>query len=854
MPVPGESAMFTLHMRLAARYLWGRKLRTVLTTLAIVFGTLVIFGMNILLPTMLAAFQSNLLAASGQVDVTITHKTGEAFSRSVLSKVRAVPGVRALAGSLSRTVNIPADYYGHAQIGAMTLTGIDTTAAPLLRNYPIKAGRFLRLGDEASTVITANLADTLGLKLGDKLHVPTADGDVSLKIVGLLPARSRPGNEEVLLTLNEAQKLLDLPNRINTIELNLDTTDQAQRDAIQQSIERALGADYTLGGLSGGTEILASLQTSRIAFNLFGFLALFMGGFIIFNTFRTIVTERRHDIGMLRAIGASRGTIVGLILIEGLLQGLIGTTIGIGLGYLMGAGLITMMRSVWSQFLHMQIGAPVVAPSLIVTTLALGVGVTLVAGLLPALSASRVSPLEALRPPAPEPQSRRFGKGPLVGVGLLALAFAGLISGNVRLVATGGLLFLIGLVLVAPALVQPIATVFSGLIELVIAREGTSTLAQSNVARQPSRAAVTASATMIGLAIIVAMGGMIWSLTGGFLGILQKSLGSDYLIMPPAVGVWSNNIGAKRDLADRLRAVPGVGVVSTLRYAAAAANGKDVSLLGIDPQAYPKVASLNFQAGDAQTAFAELANERTLIANGVFAAQTGLKVGDSVRLSTPTGQRIYRIVAIAGDYLNAKIQTVYISQANLRADFRKNEDIFIQLNLAPNANAATIEPKLKDILADYPQFKLVSGKGYFEENRQIFDATFTVLYVLLAVLATPSLIALLNTLAIGVLERTREIGMLRAIGATQRQVRRIVIADSLVLAAIGTAFGLVAGLYLGYVMVLGMQVGGYPVIYVFPAAGLLAAIAVGLLLGVVAALVPARQAARMNIVRALRYE
>jgi putative ABC transport system permease protein len=437
---------------------------------------------------------------------------------------------------------------------------------------------------------------------------------------------------------------------------------------------------------------------------------------------------------------------------------------------------------------------------------------------------------------------------------LLGLAFAGLISGNIRLVATGGLLFLIGLVLIAPSLVRPIAAVFSGLIELIIAREGTSTVAQSNVARQPSRAAITASATMIGLAIIVAMGGMIWSLTGGFLGVLQKSLGSDYLVMPPAVGVWSNNVGAKRDLADRLRAVPGVGVVSTLRYAAATANGKDVSLLGIDPAVYPQIASLTFQAGDPQMAFAELARERTLIANGVFAAQAGLHVGDSVRLSTPTGQRIYRIVAIAGDYLNAKLQTAYISQANLRADFRKNEDIFIQLNLASGANATTVEPKLKDILTDYPQFKLVSGKSYFDENRQIFDATFTVLYVLLAVLATPSLIALLNTLAIGVLERTREIGMLRAIGATQRQVRRIVIAESLLLAAIGTAFGLVAGLYLGYVMILGMQVGGYPVTYVFPTAGLLAAIAIGLLLGVVAALVPARQAARMNIVHALRYE
>lgn len=190
----------------------------------------------------------------------------------------------------------------------------------------------------------------------------------------------------------------------------------------------------------------------------------------------------------------------------------------------------------------------------------------------------------------------------------------------------------------------------------------------------------------------------------------------------------------------------------------------------------------------------------------------------------------------------------------MQKDFRKSEDIFIQLNLEPGANAATVEPKLKKILADYPQFTLVSGKSYFEENRQLFDATFAVLYLLLGVLTAPSLIALLNTLAIGVIERTREIGMLRAIGATRRQVRSIVIVEALLLAALGTAFGLLAGLYLGYVMILGLSTGGYPVTYVFPAAGLLAATAIGLLLGVVAALVPARQAARMNIVRALRYE
>ncbi len=846
--------MLFFQMKLAARYMWGRKLRTFLTTLAIVFGTLVIFAMNILLPTMLEAFQANMLAASGQVDLTITHTTGEAFASKMMNRIRTVAGVRAIAGSLSRTLNIPDDYYSKAGITALTLTGIDPKAAQTLRSYPVKAGRFLRSDDEYKAVITTSLADELGLQLGDELHLPTAEGSVSLDVVGLLPARAMPGNEEVLITLYQAQKLLDLPDRINTIDINLDTMDQAQRDAIQKSIEAILGNDYTLGGLSSGTEFFASLQMGQAAMNLFGFLALFMGGFIIFNTFRTIVAERHHDIGMLRSLGASRRTIVGLILSEGVLQGVIGTLAGITLGYLLGSFLLKSLSPIMTQFMHIEIGAPVIAPSLIVVTVMLGIGVTLIAGLLPAFRASRVTPLEALRPSVAESAPRPVGFGTLLGVALIALAIFGLISGTMALVALGGLMFLIGLVLVAPVLVRPITVVFGALIALIFARDSTGTLAQSNLTRQPSRAAITASATMIGLAIIVGMGGLVWSLTGGFLGILQRSLGSDYLIMPPSVGVWKSNIGAKQDLAERLDSISGVGVVSTMRYAAAAADGKPVSLLGIDPKAYPKVASLTFQEGDDRSAYAALDSERALIVNGIFAAQAGLKVGDTLQLSTPRGRKPYQIVAIAGDYLNAKITTAYISQDNLYKDFRKNEDVFIQVNLEPSADPAKVEEKMKAVLEDYPQFKLISGKSYFEENKQLFDTIFAFYFVLLGVLTLPSLIALLNTLAIGVIERTREIGMLRAIGATRKQVRRTVITESLLLAAIGTALGLLAGLYLGYVMVMGLSVGGFPVDYTLPYVGLIAAIAIGLIFGILAALLPARQASRMNIIRALRYE
>lgn len=840
---------------LAMRYLLGRRLRTSLTTLAVAFAALVIFSTNTMLPTMREAFQANILAASGQVDVTVTHKTGEAFSPSVLSRVRAVPGVRAAAGSLSRTINIPDGFFGHGiKVSAVSLVGIELGAAQSVRTYPVKEGRFLRLEDSDAAVITQSLADTLGLRVGDTLRLPTADGVARLTVVGLRPASTLPGNEEVLVVLLKAQKLLGLPNRINTIEANLAVTDVAQRAAIEDAIQAQLGKDYHLGALSAGSEIMTTLQTGQLVFELFGFLALFMGGFIIFNTFRTIVAERRHDIGMLRAVGASRRTIIGLFLVEGLLQGAVGTLIGLALGYLMAVGIVLLMAPVWTQFFNLSLSLPSVNAGLFITTIVLGVGVTLLAGLLPALTAARLTPLEALRPPAVEPEQRQARTNTLVGAALCALAALGALSGNVGIAALGALLFLIGLVLVGPALVKPLTAALSPGVAAVFAREGTGMLAEGNLKRQPGRAAITASATMIGLAIIVMGGGIVASTNDFALTILQKVLGSDYMLIPPSVGVWSSNVGASSSLADRLRSVPGVQAVSTMRFAMSESGGKSVSVLGIDPVMFPQVSGLNFSKGDAKRAFEELAAGRTMIANGIFASQEGINVGDVVRLSTPEGVQDYTVVAIAGDYFNMKIPSVYISHRNLRNDFHKSDDVFIQLNLASGVQPEEVEPKLKAIVASYPQFRLISRQAYFEEAKQTFSAALGTMYVLFSALALPSLIALLNTLAIGVIERTREIGMLRAIGATRKQVRRMVLAEALLLAAIGTTFGLAAGLYLSYVSVLGLSSFGYPIAYAFPISGLIAAIAIGLSFGALAALVPARQAASLDIVRALQYE
>jgi putative ABC transport system permease protein len=849
-----------IQLTLALRYLGGRKLRTFLTTLAIVFGVLVIFGMNTLLPAFINAFQANAMALADQTDATITNKTGEAFSMDVAQTVANVEGVRAVSAQLERPLNLPADYFDNDpttpdRVTAVSLVGGDPDALRAMGFYNVDEGRFITAEDEGVAVIAKSLADVAGVKLGDVLELPTPTGLVKLTIVGLLPQRLMPGNEEVLVPLAQAQNVLDMPGKINVIDANFDTTDEARRAQIEETLKSTLGSHYTIGVIQAGAEILTNIKNAQAIMSLLGTLGLLMGGFIIFNTFRTIVAERRHDIGMLRAIGANQNTILSLILVEGLVQGVVGTAFGLLLGYGLGWLAVSGFSSVMRQFMNVNVSGPSVTVGLVALSIALGVGVTLVAGLLPARAASRVTPLEALRPAVGDGLFRPLTTlGFWVGVVSLVLAVFALISGNAGLISLGAVLFIVGLILIGPALVQPIARLFGLLLALAVARAGTAELAEGNLARQPSRAAVTAATTMIALAIVVMASSVISSASGTFITMLKNSLSSDYLLIPPTIAVWGVNVGAAPKLADDIRAIDGVGVVSTLRFAATQINDVAVGVLGIEPVAYQATSGLTFLEGDQASAFAALSSGRNIIINGLLKSSAQVKVGDEITLLTPTGEVQYKIVAVASDYLNAKTTTAYISQANIAADFGRTEDVMLQVNRAPGADVAQVEAGLKEALKPYPQFRLIVGQAYVDEYLKLFDSIFLGMYVLVVFLAVPSLIAMVNTLAIGVIERTREIGMLRAVGATRNQIRTIVLAEALILAAIGTAFGLLSGLYLGYMGVKAFAALGFPMDYSFSADGLILATAAGLLFGAFAAIIPARQAARLEIVRALRYE
>ena len=844
-----------IQLTLAARYLWGRKLRTTLTTLAVVFGVTILFGMSGMLPTMSEAFRKNILVSVGQVDLTVTHETGGSFSPAVVDKVRGAPGIAQATGLLRRNVLLPPNLTPTTDprqaVPAVTITGLDPVDVLKVRAFQIAAGRFLEPGDGNALVVPQSLADKLGLAAGDTLTLPSATGTADFQVVGVLNARITLGVEEVYVPLAAAQKLLNQPGEINTVEALF--ASGADRATVEADVLARLGPGYQIGQAEAGEELLAALRIGEIIFNVFGLLALAMGGFIILNTFRTIVAERRRDLGMLRAVGASRRTILGLILTESLVQGVAGTAVGMGIGFLLSAALTLLLNPLLQQFIRVQVSPPLPSLGNFIGSAVLGVGLTVAGGFFPALSAGRVSPLDALRPSVGSVAERAASRWAIVGAVLIVLAALGLLSGVFGLAALGTLLFLTGLVLIAPVLIKPIANTFGRLLGLLLAREGQ--IAQGNLARQPGRAAITASALMIGLAITIALFGMISSVSGKFTEFLDTSLGADYLVMPYSLVLGGGNLGASVELAQKMRETPGVAAVTTLRLAGSTAKGTALQVIGIDPATFPALSGLSFtSAGDPARAYAALDRERAIITNGIFAAQNQVQVGDVLTLKTPEGDKDYRVVGIGMDYLNAKLATGYISQANLATDFHQTSDVLLMANATKDADKVAVRAALERIVQGYPAFTLLDSASFRQTQLQTFDAMNYVFYVLAFVLAFPGLIAMINTLAINVVERTREIGVLRAVGSTRRQIQKMILGESLLLAVAGVAFGILAGLWLGYVLVGAMAAAGFDLPYAFPWAGILAVTAVGLLCGVLAAVLPARQAARLDIVTALHYE
>lgn len=847
---------------LALSYLKGRPTRTIMTILSIVIGVMMMFGLNGMAPALQDLFVSSTQSmALSNVDLYVTRKDGSFFREEFVQDVGAVQGVASTAGMISRAVTVPAEQYYAAdgsEIRTIQVYGVDASVTDEAFNVitaggrRLLAGRLLQAGDGHGVLISELFADGIGAGPGDVVRLPGASGWMDFTVVGVLDDPGLLlGSQQVFMPIDAAQDLLNTPGRINTIlGRYADGTDARAIDATVQSM---FGRGYELTPLEGGANVWeALLEFTNVIFTMFGLLALAMAGLIMFNTFRTSVVERQRDIGMLRAVGAQRRVVMRTILYEGLILAALGTGLGMLLGFAFAYGARAGLSSAFQSLLGSELGQPRFGVLTFVVSIIFGMGVPLVSVLMPARVASRITPLEAMRPTTISQEAAIRRSRLIVGLVSLVLGLAGLFSGVFPLMALGMLIFLLALGLLGPLLISPITSFFSRVLTLIFGQEGD--LAAGNIARQPRRAAITATSLMVSLAILIGLGGMLASVYGGALKYLDASLRSDYIVLAGGLVVTNDTVGAGPELADTIRRLPGVAELTTMRQTDVLdANGVGIRLIGIDPLAYEQIAGLSFLEGN-KSAYQQLESENAVIINGRYASQFGVGVGDTLVLDGQHGPVDVQVVAIGLDYLNIKLPTVYLAHDLLTREYGIRNDVFVLVNAKPGADLEQLEEDLLDVTQSYPGFGVLSREQLHISQENVARSGTIGMNMVLALLATPSLLGLANALGINVIERTREIGMLRAVGARRRQVRRMIVAESLLLSLMGIALGIISGILLSFVMTGVLEFAGLNIPYSFPAVGVLTAIAAGLLCGILAALIPARRASDLQIVAALAYE
>lgn len=846
---------------LAISYLRGRPIRSIMTILSIVIGVMMMFGLNGMAPALQDLFVSSTEAMTlSNVDLYITRRDGSFFRQEYEQNVRAVPGVVSTTSMIARAVALPPDHYFTADdraISTIQVYGVDTTNTDETFNIVtaggrrLTAGHPLQPGDDQAVLISEQFAAGLGIGVGETVRLPGASGWMNFVVVGLLDEPGITlGTQQVFISIPAAQDLLNTPNRVNTIMGRY--ADGSDARAIDASVGSLLGRGFELTPLEGGADVWSALMDFiNVIFTMFGLFALALAGLIMFNTFRTSVVERQRDIGMLRAIGAKRRIVIRTILYEGLILAALGTLIGILLGFAFAYGARAGLDSIFQNLLGSQLGPPRFDLLTFAVSILFGLGVPLASVLLPARGASRVTPLAAMRPATIEQEAAIKRSRLIVGFVSLVLGLAGLISSVFPLMALGMMVFLLALGLLGPMLIHPITATFSRILILVFGQEGG--IAARNIARQPNRASITASSLMVSLAILIGLGGMLASTYGGALRFLDTSLRSDYLLMSGLI-VTNDTIGAGPDLVENVKRVRGVSEVTTMRQIDVLdPNGIGVRLIGIDPLNYERIAGLTFIEGD-ESAYRRMQNGDVVIINGRYASQFGVDVGDRITLEGDHGQVGVEVAAIGLDYLNMKLPTIYIDQTALTREYGVRNDVFVLINSDPGADREKLEEDLQALTQMYPGFGVISREKLRASQEQVTRGGTIGLNIVLSLLAAPALLGLANALSINVIERTREIGMMRAVGAKRRQIRRMVVAESLLLSLMGIALGVISGILLSFVMTGVLEFAGLNIPYEFPAVGVLTAIAAGLICGILAALIPARRASDLEIVAALAYE
>jgi len=844
---------------LSFRNLRARFQRTLLTAIGIVLGVGIVFGVLTLSTTMSGTFEELFTRAYGSADLTVTAAGGSGgFDQKAVEEVRSYEGVESAAPRYSLSSSLILDKVqknGLPEVRSMRLFGVEPQSAKLATGFDLTDGHFPRSGNELT--LDGGSAKNAGLGIGDRVTVGTPKGPKKLKLVGLLriPGGSFGGLAFGMAPLPFAQNAFDKGRQISGIAV--EAAEGVSVSDLKEKLDRELGEGLQAERSEKRTqEISGQLQGFKIALLFFAGTSLFVGAFLVFNALSMTILERTRELGMLRALGSTRAMIARSVIVEAMLLGVLGSLLGVLFGYGMARGLVYL----FGRAFLFEITSLVLSPFALVSAIVVGIAVTVVAALYPAMKAGRVSPVEAMR-------ARSTGdSGQSRGVSLLAPAFGLVLAGAgvpwiyylARNLSAnlGGLIYASGIVaiiaaflgisLVIPVLVRPLAALFSPVLRLLFGVEGR--MAAANATRNRGRTALTASALMVGISLVVAFSALGGSLLGSIRDYLDGSLGSDYVVQPTQ---QNSDDGFSATLPGKIGRVHGVekttSIVSTFRQ-----DGEKVdAVFGVD-QNYPEIFRVDYAAGG-PGAFSKLKNGDAVIGKQL-AKDRELGVGSRIEIPGPKGRKKYRVEGILKNDIVGGGMGIYLSQEILASDFNETQSEFLAIKARPGSDREALARRIDDVLEDYPQFTLYSNAEWKAQIESDFNRQYVFFYAIMGVSVAVSAFGVVNTLSMSVFERTREIGILRAVGTTRLQIGRLIIDEGIVISLIGCLIGVALGSLLGYLFVQGSGAGGFEIDFYYPKLPALAALLSGLFIGIFAGLLPARSAARKGIVEAVQYE
>ena len=845
--------------------LLARKLRLILSGLAVVLGVMFVSGAFVLTDTLGRSFEGLFSTVYSQTDVQVAGNP-----KIEVDELEGAPIPANVPADLVERIEdkVPgvADAVGLAEADGARVIGkngkvIASLGPPRLgANWTGESDMItLRPGSKAPTAeneiaMNAGLAKTGGFNVGDEIAVLTLEPKKTFKLVGIFgysnDRDSIGGATVVAFTTPVAQQLM-LGEKDVYSAIRVKAAPGVTPEELRDRIAAELGPDYVVKtGDQLATETTDSFRRGLGFFNniLLGFagVALFVGIFLILNTFSIIVAQRTRELALMRAVGASRRQVIGSVLVEASVIGLVASVLGLGAGIGVGALLAFVFGQMAGGLALAGIGVPVAA---VVSAFTVGLLVTLVAAVLPAIRASRIPPVAALQDSAipDKPLTRVTIAGALTlaaGGAALALGLSGN-AGDATLwtVLAGVLVSFVGVALLTPLLARPVVSVLGRLFSWSVPGK----LGRLNSGRNPRRTAITAAALMVGIALVIGVNVILTSATKSFDRLAANQVHAEIYISGEQSGPLPPTFDAA--VLDRAGSTPGVAKVTGAYLDRAIVNGTkpDFVVAVHDIAAARDIFALTPAEGSLDTL-----GEGQLVLDAESATQIGgVHAGDRVSIQLTRGEaETYTVAGIYQD--NDVISGIFVPESAAK-NFAVPQPFQAFVQLAPGASITDVLPRIEALLADSPEVSASDRSAFIAQQTRQFDTILTMIQILLALAILIAVLGIVNTLALSVLERTRELGLLRAIGLRRAQTMRMITVESMVISVFGALLGVAVGTGLGTAVVRALHDEGFTDL-AFPWSQMALYLVLAALVGVVAAVLPAIRAARVDVLNAIAYE